>query len=73
MADESLRNRILGTGLSRRTMLKAATGAAAGMYAFGLPGKAYRRALAQDDVRTEILKIPGAGTHQPTEADMNKV
>jgi len=73
MADESLRNRMLGAGLSRRSMLKVATGAAVSMYAFGISGKSYQRAFAQDNVRTEILKIPGAGTHQPTEADMNKV
>jgi multiple sugar transport system substrate-binding protein len=42
---------------SRRTVLKtaAAAGAAAGFYALGLPGKSYRRALAQDDVRAQIL------------------
>lgn len=58
--------------VDRRTMLKAATGAAAGLYAFGLPGKSYRRALAQDDVLAQILAIPGAGG-QPTEADMERV
>jgi multiple sugar transport system substrate-binding protein len=58
--------------LNRRTMLKATTGAAAGLYAFGLPGKSYQRARAQDDVLTQILAIPGAGI-QPTEADMEQV
>jgi multiple sugar transport system substrate-binding protein len=53
-------------------MLKAATGAAAGMYAWGIPGKSYTRARAQDDVLTQILAIPGAGA-QPTEADMEEV
>ena len=53
-------------------MLKAATGAAAGIYAWGIPGKSYQRALAQDDVLAQILAIPGAGG-QPTEADMEQV
>lgn len=52
-------------------MLKAATGAV-GLYSLGLPGKSYHRALAQDDVLSQILAIPGAGI-QPTEADMEKV
>lgn len=58
--------------VDRRTVLKAATGAAAGLYAWGLPGKSYQRALAQDDVLAQILAIPGAGG-QPTEADMEQV
>ena len=40
--------RILGVRSNRRTVLKGATGAAAGMYAFGVVGKSYQRALAQD-------------------------
>ena len=58
--------------LSRRNMLKAATGAAAGMYAFGIPGKSYQRTLAQESTLAEILAIPGAGL-QPSEADMERV
>lgn len=73
MTDDTVKQRVLSSGMSRRTMLKAATGAAAGLYAFGMPGKSYRRALAQDDVRQQILKIPGAGNGQPTDADMSKV
>lgn len=65
-------NRILRKSTSRRTVLKAATGAAAGFYAWGLPGKSYQRALAQESVIQQILAIPGAG-HEPTEADMQKV
>ncbi len=57
---------------TRRTVLKGAASTAAGFYAFGLAGKSYQRTLAQDDVRQQILKIPGAGS-QPTEADMQKV
>lgn len=63
--------RILRASLDRRKMLKAAT-AAAGFYAWGVPGKSYTRARAQDDVLSQILAIPGAGG-QPTEADMEQV
>src|SRR5688500_20402152 len=65
-------NRILRKAVDRRTVLKAATGAAAGFSAWGIPGKSYQRALAQDDVLAEILAIPGAGG-SPTEADMERV
>ena len=65
-------SRILRASLDRRTMLKAATRAAAGFSAWGVPGKSYQRALAQDDVLAQILAIPGAGG-QPTEADMERV
>jgi hypothetical protein len=65
-------NRIRRKAVDRRTVLKAATGAAAGLYAWGIPGKSYQRARAQDDVLAEILAIPGAGG-QPTEADMERV
>jgi multiple sugar transport system substrate-binding protein len=68
----SMRDQILRRAVNRRTMLKAATGAAAGMYAWGVPGKSYQRALAQDDVLTQILAIPGTGA-QPSEADMEEV
>jgi multiple sugar transport system substrate-binding protein len=65
-------HRILGKAVDRRTVLKAATGAAAGFSAWGIPGKSYQRALAQDNVLAEILAIPGAGG-SPTEADMERV
>ena len=68
----SMSNRILRKAVDRRTVLKAATGAAAGFYAWGIPGKSYQRAFAQDDVLAQILAIPGAGG-QPTEADMERV
>jgi len=58
--------------MNRRTVLKSATGAAAAMGAWGISGKSYSRALAQDSVRQQIIAIPGAGT-QPTDADMQKV
>jgi multiple sugar transport system substrate-binding protein len=65
-------SRILRTPLDRRKVLKAATGAAAGFYAWGVPGKSYQRALAQESIIQQILAIPGAGA-QPTEADMQRV
>src|SRR5262249_34687374 len=65
-------NRVLRSSVNRRTVLKAATGAAAGFSAWGIPGKSYQRALAQGSVIQQMLARPGAGT-QPTEADMQKV
>src|SRR3954469_774191 len=53
--------------IDRRTLLKAATGAAAQVCAWGIPGKSYQRALARDDVVSSILAIPGDGA-KPTEA-----
>jgi multiple sugar transport system substrate-binding protein len=64
--------RILRKAVDRRTMLKAATGAAAGLYAWGIPGKSYHRALAQESIVKQILAIPGPGD-APSEADMQKV
>jgi multiple sugar transport system substrate-binding protein len=50
------RDRALGQRLTRRTAVKAATGAAAAFYAGGIKGKSYRRALAQDaDIREALL------------------
>lgn len=43
---------------TRRTVVKAATGAAAGFYAWGVAGKSYRRARAQDDIKSQIMAIP---------------
>lgn len=57
---------------NRRTVLKTATGAAAAMCASGVLGRSYQRTLAQDDVRAQILQIPGQG-NTPTDADMEKV
>lgn len=57
--------------MSRRSMLKgaAALGGLAAVGAGGLPG----RAMAQDNLRAEILKIPGVGAGSPTDADWQKV
>ncbi len=66
------KDRILGVKAPRRTVLKGATGAA-GLAAAGMIGKSAPQALAQDDVKSQILAIPGAGKGQPTEQDMQKV
>ena len=58
--------------LSRRAMLKGAAGAAA-MAAVGGPALSVSTAFAQDDLRAAILKIPGVGKGQPTDADWQKV
>jgi multiple sugar transport system substrate-binding protein len=58
--------------MSRRSMLKGAAGAAA-MAAVGAPSFNVRTAFAQDDLRAAILKIPGVGAGQPTDADWQKV
>ncbi|MCC6793046.1 MAG: extracellular solute-binding protein [Thermomicrobiales bacterium] len=65
--------RILTARSDRRRVLKGATGAAAAFGATGIVGKSYQRALAQDDLRTQILTIPGVGQGSPTEADMQRV
>ncbi|CAA9544816.1 MAG: hypothetical protein AVDCRST_MAG19-359 [uncultured Thermomicrobiales bacterium] len=56
------RSHALSRSVSRRSIVKAAAGAAA-FSAVGLPGKAYRRALAQDDPRARLL-----ATSDPEEA-----
>ncbi len=59
---------------SRRSMLQGAsamgaTAALGGTFLSGLAGSAF----AQDNVRAEILKIPGVNMGSPTEADWQKV
>ncbi len=65
-------DRVLRNRLSRRTVLKAA-GAATAFCATGIVGKSYRRALAQESVKDQILQIPGSGKGAPTDADMERV
>ncbi len=64
-------SRIVGWQTSRRNLLKGAASVAAIGAAgrLGLSG----RALAQDDLRAQILQIPGVGAGQPTDADWQKV
>lgn len=74
-ADEEVRqtmsHRNLRHSIDRRTILKAATGAAV-FSGWGVHGKSYQRALAQDGTLARILSIPGAGARL-TEDDMEQV
>jgi multiple sugar transport system substrate-binding protein len=58
--------------LSRRTVLKGAVAASA-LSAAGSLGLPVSKAQAQSSVRADILKIPGVGAGQPTDADWQKV
>ena len=60
--------------LSRRGLLQGAgsLGALATLSASGL-GPLMGRALAQSDLRTQLLQIPGVGAGQPTDADFQRV
>jgi multiple sugar transport system substrate-binding protein len=55
-------------GLTRRGLLQGAT-ALGGLAAVGLP----KAALAQDNLRAQLLAIPGVGAGSPTDADWMKV
>ena len=67
-------NRLMAMQASRRKVLKGAAtaGAVAAFSATGVLGKV-SGALAQSDVRTQILQIPGVGKGSPTDADWQKV
>jgi multiple sugar transport system substrate-binding protein len=58
--------------LNRRNVLKGAVAASAVSAAGGF-GLLSSTAMAQSDVRTAILKIPGVGAGSPTDADWQKV
>jgi multiple sugar transport system substrate-binding protein len=64
-----LYQRIINAQINRRTALKGAAGAAA----LGVMGTSFGSAAAQADVRAQILAIPGVGTRQPTDEDMQQV
>jgi multiple sugar transport system substrate-binding protein len=66
-----LYHRLMAGQASRRDVLKGA----AALGALGATGGLGRMpsAFAQDNVRTEILKIPGVGKGSPTDADWQKV
>ena len=66
-------DRLLALQAARRSVLKgtAALGAAAALG--GLGGWPLRRALAQSDLRTQILQIPGVNMGSPTDADWQQV
>jgi multiple sugar transport system substrate-binding protein len=66
--------RLMALQASRRTLLRgaAATGALA-LAGGGALGALTRPVRAQDNLRAEILKIPGVGMGSPTDADWQKV
>ncbi|MCW1404482.1 hypothetical protein OKA06_20155 [Novosphingobium sp. MW5] len=58
---------------SRRDILRGTASAAALLGAAGAVGGLPGRAFAADDVRAQILQIPGVGKGSPTDADWQKV
>jgi multiple sugar transport system substrate-binding protein len=63
-------DRLMAVQASRRRFLKGAAGlGAATALSTSLPG----RAFAQDDLRAQILQIPGVGAGSPTDADWQRV
>ena len=64
-------NQIVRAGLTRRRLLQgvASVGGAAAIGGLGFGKPAY----AQDNLRAELLKIPGVGAGSPTDADWQKV
>lgn len=67
-------NQLVRAGATRRDILKGAASLAAMSAASGAGLGAFtRRASAQDNLRAEILKIPGVGAGSPTDADWQKV
>ena len=64
-----LYNTIVNAQMSRRRMLQGATA----LSAMAMVPLSARMASAQDNVRAEILKIPGVGMGSPTDADWQKV
>ena len=63
-------HQLLGLQANRRNVLKGAAATAA--MSTGVLGT-IATALAQDDLRTQLLQIPGVGAGQPTDADFQKV
>ena len=70
----SLYNQFIRMGATRRDVLKGAASVAAVAAASSTGiGALTGDASAQDNLRAEILKIPGVGKGQPTDADFQKV
>lgn len=60
--------------MSRRKLLQGAASVGAMAAVGGLAtGASVRPAMAQDNLRAEILKVPGVGMGSPTDADWQKV
>ncbi|MER8426138.1 sugar ABC transporter substrate-binding protein [Mesorhizobium sp. M0199] len=70
----SLYNQLVRAGATRRDVLKGAASMAAlaAASSAGL-GALTRPAAAADDLRAQILQIPGVGKGQPTDADFQQV
>ena len=67
-------HRLMAMQASRRALLRGAAGTAGLALASGGALGALTRAVhAQDNLRAEILKIPGVGAGSPTDADWQKV
>jgi multiple sugar transport system substrate-binding protein len=66
-------DRLVAAQASRRTVLKGAAGLGAALGTTGLFGPLSSTALAQGDLRAQILQIPGVGKGSPTDADWQKV
>ena len=67
-------HRLMAMQASRRALLKGAAGTAAlAVASGGALGALTRPARAQDNLRAELLKIPGVGAGSPTDADWQKV
>lgn len=66
-------DRLVAAQASRRTVLKGAAGLGAALGTAGLFGPLSSTALAQNDLRAQILQIPGVGKGSPTDADWQKV
>ncbi len=70
----SLYNQLVRAGATRRDVLKGAASMAALAAASGVGLRAMTpEAHAADDIRKQILQIPGVGKGQPTDADFQKV
>jgi multiple sugar transport system substrate-binding protein len=67
-----LYNYAAGLSMSRRRLLQSAA-SAGGLAALGGLGLGAGPAAAQDDLRAQILQIPGVGMGSPTDADWQKV
>ena len=70
----SLYEKLVRAGATRRQILKgAASVAAIAAASTGTLGALTRQATAQDNVRAQILQIPGVNKGSPTDADWQKV
>jgi len=70
----SIFEQLVRAGATRRELLKGAASMAAVAAASAGPlGALTRQASAQDNVRAQILQIPGVGKGSPTDADWQKV